>query len=107
MSSARSAACALSLLVVTAISTVVGVVAAVLLGQQVAKPLREVQAVMETVAAGDLTQTLPVRSQDEVGALAQAVNTTIADLRNAVELVLNSAQGLNDIARKWPLRFRR
>lgn len=84
------------LLVVTAISTVVGVVAAVLLGQQVAKPLREVQAVMETVAAGDLTQTLPVRSRDEVGALAQAVNTTIADLRNAVELVLNSAQGLND-----------
>lgn len=82
--------------VLGAAATVAGVVMSIVLGHRVAKPLREVQSVMETVAAGDLTRSVKIVSQDEVGVLGQAVNATIDDLRNAVELVLRSANGLHD-----------
>ncbi len=49
------------------------------------RPVSDLVAVVERVAAGDLTLTVPVRRQDEVGALAQAFNSMTAQLREQME----------------------
>ena len=51
----------------------VGIVAAVIIARQIANPLQEVQKVIEAVAEGDLTQTVKVRTQDEIGRVASAL----------------------------------
>ena len=47
------------------------------------RPIRELAAGTEKVAEGDLSYRLPVRSQDELGALAESFNKMTADLAGA------------------------
>ena len=44
------------------------------MSRRITRPLQELMAATRAVAAGDLTHRVPVRSQDEIGALAQAFN---------------------------------
>lgn len=75
------------LVIISIILIAVGVVAAVIISRQIANPLIEVQHVVEAVADGDLTKTADVKTKDEVGRMAAAVNTTIASLREAMGVV--------------------
>ncbi len=81
---------------VSAAFLVVGVAAAVFLGRQIAKPLREVQVVIEAVAAGDLTQSIEVRSHDEIGSAAQAIGRTLDSLRELLSLISETVADLAD-----------
>ena len=69
-----------------------GVGLAIFIASQIANPLRQVQTVIEAVAEGDLTKTADIRSQDEVGRVATALNTTIASIQN----VMRSVTGATD-----------
>ena len=62
----------------------------------VTRPLRLAVAELEQVADGDLTRTLDVRSQDELGALAAAVTATVARVREAVSGIATSSAALAD-----------
>ena len=73
---------------------VFGVIAAALLGRQVANPLKRVQEVIEAVADGDLTVEVKVKSHDEVGLVAVAVNKTVESMRRAMGLVSNATMEL-------------
>ena len=57
----------------------------------IVKPLASVRQVLQAVAAGDLTRTAPVSSRDEVGAMAGDLNTAIASMHEAIELLGRSA----------------
>lgn len=46
-------------------------------------------------AAGDLTQTLPVTTSDEIGYLARSFNKMIEGIRNIVHLTLSTADGVS------------
>lgn len=48
------------------------------------RPLDEGVAFSRRIAAGDLTADMPVRSDDEIGQLAQAMNTMARGLRDAI-----------------------
>lgn len=87
-----------TLIIVSAVFVFVGIGSSVLIGKQVANPIRRVQEVMEAVAAGDLTSSVTIKSQDELGSLANSVNTTIETMRKAMGLIIDSAQGLNNIS---------
>jgi methyl-accepting chemotaxis protein len=63
--------------VLVAVLALVSVAAAVLLARRLTKPLRRTVAVLEEVAEGDLTRRLEVRSRDEVGQMAEALNRTL------------------------------
>jgi methyl-accepting chemotaxis protein len=64
---------------VTALGLLLGGVA----GARVTRPLRQLTDAAKRVARGDLSQeTLPVRGNDEVGALAQAFNEMLLALRS-------------------------
>lgn len=71
----------------SALALGLGVLVAVVLGRQVANPLKRVQTVIEAVADGDLTQEVQVHSADEVGRVAAALNRTVNRMRDAISLV--------------------
>lgn len=51
-----------------------------ILAQRLAGPIQEMQAATTRLAAGDLSQRVPVRTRDELGALAQSLNAMAAEL---------------------------
>lgn len=53
------------------------------LARTIARPLRDLTAASAALAAGDLGRQVPVRSKDELGALAQAFNRMSGDLARA------------------------
>ncbi|MEV4703367.1 methyl-accepting chemotaxis protein [Actinoplanes sp. NPDC049316] len=75
-----------------------GFVVAALLGwltvRRITGPLRQVSATLARVADGDLTGTVPVRSRDEVGTMAAAVNRATATMRGTVQSLGTASQSL-------------
>ncbi len=67
-----------------------------LLTRSITVPLREAVASVQTVAGGDLTSEIAVRSRDEVGQLLAALRTMQASLRGLVVEVLDGARAVAD-----------
>ncbi len=66
---------------------IVSIVAAAFFGSRtVTEPLRELAAVARKVARGDLSDTVPVTSRDEIGDLARIFNRMIPRLRERLAL---------------------
>ncbi|GIJ45296.1 hypothetical protein Val02_21820 [Virgisporangium aliadipatigenens] len=80
----------------------VGMVLALVLTQAAARaivrPLGEVQRVMEAVAGGDLTRRARVRSRDELGKMAAAVNRAADEMRSAMHTLADNAVTLSSSA---------
>ncbi len=76
----------------------VGVGLALLLGWSIAgmiaRPMGKAVAVLEAVAAGDLTKHLDVDTNDEVGQMASALNQALENMRSALQHIGNSAQSV-------------
>ncbi|GAB7047003.1 hypothetical protein JCM9534A_21290 [Catenuloplanes indicus JCM 9534] len=76
----------------------IGTVLAVLLGvfvvRRITGPLAEVSGVLERMADGDLTGEVPVRSRDEAGVMAGALNRAVAGMRNTVESLTGASHSL-------------
>ena len=81
------------LAVAGAAAVVVGLVAA-RFAAGITHPLRRAGAVLQRVAAGDLTERLPVRSGDEVGQLSGALNSSLDDLSRVLGSTRDTATGL-------------
>ena len=58
-----------------------GIVVAVALARQIANPLHKVQLVIEAAAGGDLTRKADLNRDDELGAVAKAVNKTMESMK--------------------------
>lgn len=63
--------------------------------RRIAAPLVAMSGVAERAAAGDLSQTVPVTTQDEVGVLAAAFNRMIENLRHLLERIADTSQQLS------------
>ena len=75
------------LLVVGAVGGgIVSLLLGVLLTRTLTRPIRELTAASRAIASGDLNQTVPVRSRDELGELAAAFNQMSSDLARARDL---------------------
>ena len=82
----------ITLLISTVGFIIVGVVLAVLIGRIIAKPLQNVQAVMDAVSQGDMTRTVTIKHQDEVGKAAQAINRTMENVRKVLEVMADAVR---------------
>ena len=66
----------------TAVSLVLGVI----LARSLTRPIQELTRATQAVAQGDLTQEVPIRSEDELGKLATSFNQMSADLAQSRDL---------------------
>jgi signal transduction histidine kinase len=72
--------------IAAAVMVGVALLLGVLLARLITRPVRELTAAAERIAGGDLAQQVPVRSRDELGALAGQFNHMSADLARATRL---------------------
>jgi len=91
-------------LTATLLALLVGVLAAVIITRQITGPLRETLAVVEKIAAGDLTHNLRVTRRDELGVLQQGIQrmgSTLRDLisgiRDGVTQIASAAEELSAV----------
>jgi methyl-accepting chemotaxis protein len=61
------------------------------LSRAISRPLRRSVDVLKKVAGGDLTQRLEVRTRDEVGQMAKALNTSVESTQEAMRAIRESA----------------
>jgi methyl-accepting chemotaxis protein len=77
----------------------VGVIAALAIGlfisRQIARSLAGVSEVLQAVADGDLTQSVPHQSARELQAMAESVNTATGSLRETVTALAKSSEVLS------------
>ena len=83
----------LVLLVVAALA-----VTAMVLTRRIVRPLRAVTLQAERLAGGDLTGSLALDRQDEIGRMARAVDAATGGLRAALSDIRTSSRELSDVA---------
>ncbi|HEV7733084.1 MAG TPA: HAMP domain-containing sensor histidine kinase [Candidatus Binatia bacterium] len=82
----------------TALFTLVGVLAALILARVLTRPLASLAAAADEIAAGDLTARVSVATRDEIGRLAQSFNAmaeSVARNRVALEGQVDELQEAN------------
>jgi signal transduction histidine kinase len=88
-----------AILAMGAVTAVVLAVGLYLLARQIARPILAIAHTASLVAAGDLSQSTPVMTDDEVGVLARAFNQMTAQLRRFYqELESRVAERTRDLA---------
>lgn len=75
---------------------VISAVSGRLIAHAIATPVVEASQLLERVANKDLSQTMEVKSQDEVGQMVNSLNTMILSLRQMMQRILNQAESLNE-----------
>ena len=88
------------LLSAAAISLLLGVGISIFIARGFSVPLGEAVAALELVAGGDLTVSLAVHSNDEVGQMAKALNAVLEKLRSTLREVAESAAHSNMSSRE-------
>ncbi len=83
------------------------IIIAVFTVQSIKKPINIVVSASEQVAQGDLTQSINVKTEDEMGSMAKRLNLMIENIRNAfrgiivsVEKMSVDTEGLSELSRK-------
>jgi methyl-accepting chemotaxis protein len=75
----------------TAISLLLGIILSIFIARGFSVPLGQAVSVLERVADGDLTVTLNVNTNDEVGRMAEALNRAVERLNGTLQEVADSA----------------
>jgi len=83
-----------TLISVLCVSLVLCVGIGYFIAQLIAKPLVATVETLDKVADGDLTASVEVHSEDEVGTMAKSLNRTIEEMRRALTDVRTSAESM-------------
>lgn len=79
------------MLAVFVVGLILGLAGALWVARLIVTPLHRVCRVAEGLAAGDLTMTADIRSRDEVGRMAQALDQALVGLRGTMGMIAGSA----------------
>jgi len=74
--------------------TLVSITIALAITRSITKPLKAINELAQAIASGDLTATAAVRSKDDLGEMANALNHAVENLRKIVVSVLELADGV-------------
>jgi methyl-accepting chemotaxis protein len=85
------------LLILGVVCTLLGLGIAVVIGKSIAKPMVSIASTMKDVGHGDFTKRISHKSKDEIGDLAQDLNSTMEGLTNLVHNVKKEAAILSEI----------
>ena len=87
-------------LLVAFVFLAVGIALAILLARQIARPLQQVQEAIEAAADGDLTRSVGVKANDEIGAVAKAVDKTMESIREVLGLTSDTTSELTNTSER-------
>jgi len=73
-----------TIIMLLAVTVVIMSILSVIIARKISRPMIEGVAFAQAVAAGDMTGSLEVKSSDEVGDLADALNTMVAGLKEMI-----------------------
>ncbi|TRO82341.1 methyl-accepting chemotaxis protein [Desulfuromonas acetexigens] len=76
------------------VALVVGITIAIFITRAITKPIFKGVKFAETIAVGDLTQRLDIDQKDEIGQLANALNTMVDKLKDVVANVQTAADNV-------------
>lgn len=76
----------------------VGALACFLVGRSFSQPLNRAVFTLEKVEQGDLTQRLDIQSKDEIGRMAQALNSALAKIGSLIVQVGEAARAVTEAA---------
>ena len=82
------------------VALVFALLTTVMLYRQIAVPLKLAVEVLRQVASGDLSVRLPVHSNDEVGRMAEALNSAVQRLNSTMQQVIESAANASSFAQQ-------
>ncbi|ONK21790.1 methyl-accepting chemotaxis protein [Bacillus sp. VT-16-64] len=84
---------------VTIVSSVFTFLLSIGLGLFIARtisgPLNKVVGLVEKVASGDLTETVDIKTRDEIGVLSQSVNKMVSNLRTTIQHILKASENVS------------
>ncbi|QQN65710.1 HAMP domain-containing protein [Bradyrhizobium diazoefficiens] len=83
------------LMTLLGVSLIVAIAAALWISISISRSLGRAVSLAGAVAAGDLNQTIPSASNDEIGDLVKSLNVMVAKLRQIVEEALTAAQNVS------------
>ncbi len=77
----------------------IGILIALILSKQYTRPIQRVVDAATRVAAGDLNQSIPIQSKDEIGQLSESFNLMVRNLRESrtLEQKLREAEHLSGL----------
>lgn len=81
-------------ILVLVIAMIVGIAIALLITRSITRPISQFTELAQTVAEGDLTKDVKIKSKDEIGILAGAFNTMIVNLRTIIEKINEVSQNV-------------
>ncbi|HVV50948.1 MAG TPA: methyl-accepting chemotaxis protein [Polyangia bacterium] len=81
-------------IVIVAGALALAAVIALLLGHVILVPVREIMRVLAAISEGNLTETIEVRSQDEIGQMAASLKKTTENLRKNIKVIHENATSL-------------
>ncbi|MCY6484904.1 methyl-accepting chemotaxis protein [Clostridium aestuarii] len=87
------------LLIIMVLSLIAAVVISVLISRNISKPIVKASENMDKIAEGDFTNKIEIKGKDEAAVMAQKLNSTLAQLRNAISGIKNSSSSVNEIAK--------
>ena len=85
----------LLMLISALVLIVVAVFASYLFARRISRPIIDVTVVAKALADGDLTNEVKFNSQDEIGQLSEAINTSIGSLSNTIKRVKENSDSIN------------
>jgi methyl-accepting chemotaxis protein len=84
--------------VATLIAIIVMAVFGIVISRAIVNPLEQIKDSMKKVAQGDLTATIPVEGNDEIGIVALRINESVASMREALVESVKSASEVAEAA---------
>jgi len=85
------------MLIIGFISAAVGVIVAVFAGRSITKPLTGMTKIVKYTGSGDLTKRVNIKSNDEIGELANGFNTMLDNIKGLITTIQQESGRLSDI----------
>ncbi|MCM3740262.1 methyl-accepting chemotaxis protein [Oceanobacillus luteolus] len=86
------------ILITLGIVLIVAIIAAVLVANRLIKPIKKLQSSMQKVEAGDLTATIILNREDEIGQLSKSFNHMVSEMRKVIDRISFSSNKVSDAA---------
>lgn len=83
-------------LLMCAVQAIVTLIVLIMFMRRITGPLQQMVEHSQTIAEGDLSRTLPVRSKDELGMLAETINGLTSNIQEIVALGLSTESSLRE-----------